>query len=62
VIGNGPIDLVFCPSWITNLDVMWEEPSMERFLRRLASFSRLLLFDKRGSGLSDPIPLAPRRL
>jgi class 3 adenylate cyclase len=57
VIGDGPIDLVFCPSWITNLDVMWEEPSMERFLRRLASFSRLLLFDKRGSGLSDPIPL-----
>ena len=57
VVGDGPIDLVFSPSWLTNLDVIWEEPSLERFLRRLAFFSRLLLFDKRGSGLSDPIPL-----
>ena len=58
VIGHGPRDLVFIPSWANNIDVMWEEPSLARFLRRLASFSRLLCFDKRGTGVSDPVPLA----
>lgn len=58
VLGDGPIDLVFVPNWLTNLDVMWEDPHLERYLRRLASFSRLILLDKRGSGLSDPIPLS----
>jgi pimeloyl-ACP methyl ester carboxylesterase len=56
VIGDGPLDLVFIPNWVTNLDVMWEEPSLARFLRRLASFSRLIYFDKRGCGVSDPLP------
>jgi pimeloyl-ACP methyl ester carboxylesterase len=56
VIGNGPLDLVFIPDWVTNLDVMWEEPSLARFLRRLSSFSRLICFDKRGCGVSDPVP------
>ncbi len=55
-IGDGPLDLVFIPDWVTNLDVMWEEPSLARFLRRLSSFSRLICFDKRGCGVSDPVP------
>jgi class 3 adenylate cyclase len=58
VVGDGPRDLVFVPWWGTNLDAMWEEPSIARFLRRLAGFSRLLCFDKRGTGVSDPVPLA----
>jgi pimeloyl-ACP methyl ester carboxylesterase len=58
VFGEGPLDLVFIPWWGTNLDVMWEEPSIARFLRRLARFSRVLCFDKRGTGVSDPVPLA----
>jgi class 3 adenylate cyclase len=56
-VGHGPVDLVFIPTWVTNLDAMWEEPSLARFLRRLARFSRLICFDKRGSGVSDPVPL-----
>lgn len=56
VVGDGPRDLVYVPGWISNIEVMWEEPSMERFLRRLASFSRLILFDKRGTGLSSRLP------
>jgi class 3 adenylate cyclase len=57
VSGDGPLDLVFVPDWVTNLELMREEPSITRFFDRLASFSRLILFDKRGSGLSDPVPL-----
>jgi pimeloyl-ACP methyl ester carboxylesterase len=57
IVGEGPRELVFIPWWGTNLDVMWEEPSIERFLRRLATFSRLICFDKRGTGVSDPVPL-----
>jgi pimeloyl-ACP methyl ester carboxylesterase len=55
VIGEGPLDLVFIPDWVTNLEIMWEEPSLARFLRRLSSFGRLVCFDKRGCGLSDPV-------
>ncbi len=58
VFGDGPRDLVFVPNWGSNVDVMWEEPSLARFLRRLATFSRVLCFDKRGTGVSDPVPLA----
>ena len=53
VLGTGPIDLVWVHDWLSNLEVQWEEPASARFLNRLASFSRLLLFDKRGTGLSD---------
>jgi class 3 adenylate cyclase len=53
VVGEGPIDLVFIHDWIWNLELQWENPLCARFLERLSSFSRLLLFDKRGSGLSD---------
>ena len=57
VIGDGPRDLVFVPNWGSNVEVMWEEPSLAHFLRRLATFSRLLCFDKRGTGVSDPVTL-----
>ena len=56
-VGDGPGDLVYVPGWVTNVEVMQEDPGMARFLRRLASFSRLIWFDKRGIGLSDPVPL-----
>jgi class 3 adenylate cyclase len=57
VIGDGPIDLIFVHGWISHIEHVWEEPSVARFFRRLASFSRLILLDKRGTGLSDPVPL-----
>src|SRR5438270_7932608 len=53
VVGDGPIDLVYTPGIWSNLDVMWEEPRWAHFLDRLASFSRLIVFDMRGVGLSD---------
>ncbi len=52
-LGDGPIDVVFVMGWVTHLDYFWHEPGFARFLRRLASFSRLILVDKRGTGLSD---------
>ena len=60
VIGDGPIDLVWVMGWTSNVEALWEEPNLARFLMRLASFSRLILFDKRGVGLSDRVP--PDRL
>jgi class 3 adenylate cyclase len=58
VVGDGPRDLVYIPEAWTPIEWQWEEPVYERFLRRLASFSRLILFDKRGTGLSDRVPVA----
>jgi pimeloyl-ACP methyl ester carboxylesterase len=55
VVGEGPVDLVFVMGWASNIDEFWTEPSFSRFLSRLASFSRLILFDKRGTGLSDRV-------
>jgi pimeloyl-ACP methyl ester carboxylesterase len=55
VVGDGPFDLVYVPGWISNIEMMWTEPHYARLLGRLASFSRLLLFDKRGTGLSDRV-------
>jgi pimeloyl-ACP methyl ester carboxylesterase len=55
VVGDGPIDLVLSPGWVTHLELGWDIPPLARFLRRLASFSRLILFDKRGTGLSDRV-------
>lgn len=59
VVGDGPIDLVHIPSWITNVEENWNDPGYARFLRRLASFSRLIVLDKRGTGLSDRVPDIP---
>jgi class 3 adenylate cyclase len=56
VVGEGPFDLVYIPGWISHIELAWEEPTLARFLQRLASFSRLITFDKRGTGLSDRVP------
>ncbi len=57
-IGVGDLDLVFVMGWVSHLEYFWEEPHFAAFLNRLASFSRLILFDKRGTGLSDRVPLS----
>jgi pimeloyl-ACP methyl ester carboxylesterase len=59
IIGNGPLDLVVVPGWVSNIDLFWEEPSFVRFFQGLAEFSRVILFDKRGCGLSDKVLHAP---
>jgi class 3 adenylate cyclase len=56
VVGEGQVDLVYVPGWVSHVELAWEEPTLARFLRRLASFSRLIMFDKRGTGLSDRVP------
>src|ERR671914_430707 len=56
VVGDGPLDLVLVHGWVQSFDAGWEIEPIERFYRRLASFSRLILFDKRGTGLSDRVP------
>ena len=59
VVGDGPIDLVYVQGWVSHLEYFWEYPPAARFLRRLASFSRLIRLDKRGTGLSDRTPELP---
>lgn len=53
VIGDGPFDLVLVPGWISNVDFAWEDPAYGEWIDRLAAFSRVIVFDKRGTGLSD---------
>jgi hypothetical protein len=48
VVGDGPQDLLFVPGFVSHVDVLWQVPARSAFFRRLASFSRLILFDKRG--------------
>jgi pimeloyl-ACP methyl ester carboxylesterase len=55
VVGDGPFDLVYVPGWVSNVELLWEKPKPARFLERLASFSRLIMFDKRGTGMSDRV-------
>ncbi|HKW71919.1 MAG TPA: alpha/beta fold hydrolase [Candidatus Dormibacteraeota bacterium] len=65
VVGEGPIDLVLVLGWVSHLAYVWELPAMAAFLNRLASFSRLILFDKRGCGMSDrvhPLPTLEQRM
>ena len=57
VTGSGPLDIVFVPGFVSHLESAWDEPDYAHFLERLASFSRLILFDKRGTGLSDRVPV-----
>jgi class 3 adenylate cyclase/alpha-beta hydrolase superfamily lysophospholipase len=59
VFGRGPPDLVFVPGWVSHLEYAWEEPMFARFMERLASFSRVVWFDKRGTGLSDRVSGLP---
>ena len=56
-IGEGPIDIVFVMGWVSHLDWFWKDPSFAKFLKQLAVFSRVILFDKRGTGLSDRVPV-----
>lgn len=65
VIGDGPFDLLMIPGFVSHLEVQWEEPQLAHFLNRLASFSHLITFDKRGTGMSDPVagpPDLPQRM
>jgi class 3 adenylate cyclase/predicted alpha/beta hydrolase len=57
VAGDGPIDLVFLPEWWNETESMWDQPLFADVLERLASFSRMMCFDRRGCGISDPLPL-----
>jgi class 3 adenylate cyclase len=57
VLGDGPIDLLWVPGFVSHLEYDWEHPRPARFFRRLASFSRLIRFDKRGTGLSDRVAI-----
>ena len=59
VVGDGPVDLIFIPSAFSHVESSWEEPAVARFFRRLASFSRLVVFDKRGTGMSDRVEGVP---
>ena len=55
VMGVGPLDVVLIPAWFSNVEAIWDLEPAARFLERLASFSRLVIFDRRGTGLSDPV-------
>jgi class 3 adenylate cyclase len=57
VLGEGELDLVYVPGWVSNIEFMWTYPPFAHFLTRLTGFSRLISFDKRGTGLSDSVPL-----
>jgi class 3 adenylate cyclase len=57
VFGSGRLPVLLVTNWLQNLDVMWDEPTLAHYLNRLGSFSRVLCFDKRGTGVSDPVPL-----
>ncbi len=57
VWGDGPLNVVFLPGWISHVELMWEEPAAARFFERLGSFATVAFFDKRGTGLSDPVPM-----
>src|SRR5215210_1089332 len=59
VFGEGPIDLVYTPGFVSHLENQWDQPDLARWLFRLASFARVVMFDKRGTGLSDRIGELP---
>src|SRR3954451_24704935 len=59
VVGAGSQDLILVPGFVSHVELAWEEPRLAHFLGRLASFSRLIMFDKRGTGMSDPVDRPP---
>jgi class 3 adenylate cyclase len=59
IFGSGPTDLVFVPGFVSHIENYWEHPDLARWLLRLGSFARVIMFDKRGTGLSDPVPEVP---
>ncbi|HEX2069442.1 MAG TPA: alpha/beta hydrolase, partial [Actinomycetota bacterium] len=56
-VGAGPLDILLVDTWFHHVEAVWDFPDLARFLRRLSSFGRLIHFDRRGTGLSDPVPL-----
>lgn len=56
-VGSGPLDIVIVPGWVTHLEAHWDDPLVGRFVERLTRFARVILFDKRGTGLSDPVSM-----
>ena len=56
-VGSGPLDLLLVDTWVHHVEAVWDVPDFARFLRRIGSFGRLIHFDRRGTGLSDPVPL-----
>jgi pimeloyl-ACP methyl ester carboxylesterase len=59
VIGDGPRDLIIVPGWLSHIELFWNDPGYHRFMQGLTDFARVITYDKRGTGLSDPIPAAP---
>ena len=59
VIGDGPIDVIYVPGFISHVELSWEMPPIVHMFERITSFARLITFDKRGTGLSDPVVGAP---
>jgi class 3 adenylate cyclase/pimeloyl-ACP methyl ester carboxylesterase len=59
VVGDGPVDLVIVPGLVSNVETMWGEPIVVRLIRNMTRFARIVLFDKRGTGCSDPVAGAP---
>jgi len=59
VVGDGPFDVIFVPGFVTHVELQWRLPGMGDFITGLGSFSRLIRFDKRGTGMSDPVSGAP---
>ena len=59
VVGDGPIDLVVVPGWFSHVDLQWDDPLWRTYIGELASFARVILYDKRGTGLSDPVDGVP---
>jgi pimeloyl-ACP methyl ester carboxylesterase len=57
VFGEQPRDILFVPSWAWNIDAMWDQPTCAHYLRRLSRIGRVICFDQRGTGVSDPVPL-----
>jgi pimeloyl-ACP methyl ester carboxylesterase len=59
VVGDGPIDLVVVPGWFSHVDMQWDDALWRMYIGELASFARVILYDKRGTGLSDPVDRVP---
>lgn len=59
VVGDAPVDLLYVPTFLSQVEQLWEEPRVARYFERIASFARLILFDRRGFGLSDPMARPP---
>jgi class 3 adenylate cyclase len=57
VFGEGSFDVLFLTSWLSNVDAMWDDPRTAAYFERLGRFARVLVFDKRGTGVSDPVPV-----